>query len=366
MELQTRPVINIGEMRNVKGAYRIAVVEWIPEEDGLADVICDELNALGYSACIVHHDSAISEDIDIVLTFGPYGDYLHTIQHISSKPYDISPIFAHWNTEGMPDPRLPWSVVNAGGAWRSWIGRFGQRHNGFIGSLARKVTAPWENRILRFRYVGDYHYAFQNDLLHVFSDSSAIYADWHRQHGLPTVVAPWGSTRRWYADLDLERDIDVLWIGQRGSKRRSRLLDSVRQELRQKGVDVHVIDNEENPFVYGKERTRIFNRAKITLNLTRTWFDDNFSRFAMALPNRSLIVSEPMLPHCPQYEEGVHFISAPIQELPEVILYYLNNEAERLHIVENAYRLSTKKLTLRNSIAAIMDAVVEKHQAIVA
>jgi hypothetical protein len=63
-------------------------------------------------------------------------------------------------------------------------------------------------------------------------------------------------------------------------------------------------DNEENPFIFGETRTAFLNRAKITLNITRTWYDDNFSRFAYAVPNRSLVVSEPLLPHCPEYEAG--------------------------------------------------------------
>jgi spore maturation protein CgeB len=77
----------------------------------------------------------------------------------------------------------------------------------------------------------------------------------------------------------------------------------------------------------------------------------------MAAPNRSLIVSEPILPHCPQYEPGVHFVSASIDKLSETILYYLQHDEARERIVENAYRLTTAELTFRNSIKKIMDEV---------
>jgi hypothetical protein len=199
--------------------------------------------------------------------------------------------------------------------------------------------------------------------LNVFADSSVIYAQLHRQHGLPTVVAPWGATLRWYADLGLKRDIDVLWMGQRGSRRRGKLLDRIRQELGSHGVEMRVADNQESPFIFGQERTEFLNRAKITLNLARTWYDDNYSRFAMAAPNRSLIVSEPLLPHCPQYEAGTHYVSAPADRIAEAIVYYLKNEDERLRIVENAYQLVTTALTFRNSIKTIMDAVSKTRQA---
>jgi hypothetical protein len=140
------------------------------------------------------------------------------------------------------------------------------------------------------------------------------------------------------------------------------LLDQVRGKLRKRGVDIHVVDNREQPFVFGEDRTRLLNRAKITLNLTRTWYDDNYSRFALAAPNRSLIVSEPLLPHCPQYEAGVHYVSAPIDQLANTIVSYLENEAKRQRIVENAYQFVTTELTFHNSIKTIMDAVCQARQ----
>jgi hypothetical protein len=148
-------------------------------------------------------------------------------------------------------------------------------------------------------------------------------------------------------------------MGARATRRRSQLLDRVRQELNSYSVNMHVADNEENPFIFGETRTRFLNRAKITLNLTRTWYDDNYSRFVYAIPNRSLVVSEPLLPHCPDFEAGVHYVSAPIDKLAQAIVYYLTHDHERQAIVENAYRLITTKLTFRNSIALLIDAVTQ-------
>lgn len=343
----------------VRSKYRVAVVEWISEEDGLADVICDELEELGHCPESYKYNSSIPQEVDVIFTFGPYGNYLPVVSRLASEQVKDRTVFVHWNTEGMPDLRLPWSLVTAVGAGRSWIGRLGFSHNGVVGNLAKKLTSPWENRVLRFRYIGDYRYAHRQGWLHILADSSAIYTGIHNQHGLPAIAVPWGATKRWYSDLNLERDIDVLWIGQRGSNRRSRLLDLICRELQASGVKVHIFDNERKPFIYGQERTEILNRAKITLNLTRTWFDDNFSRFAMAAPNRSMIVSEPLLPHCPQYEVGVHYASAPAEQLADTIRYYLDHDDEREQIVKNDYKLSTEELTFTNSIGTVIEAVTE-------
>jgi len=244
------------------------------------------------------------------------------------------------------------------GTCRSWMGRLADSDNRWVRFLASEPPLSWINaRMFRFRYVGDYYYAHRRGWMDVFADSSTIYARLHAKHGLPTIFAPWGATPRWYDNLKLERDIDVLWMGKRATKRRHNLLNRVRSELQAHGVQVHVADGVENPFIFGEERTQFLNRAKITLNLTRTWYDDNFSRFAMACPNRSLVVSEPLLPHCPYYEPGIHYVSAPTEILAETILYYLEHEEERLRIAENAYELVTTVLTFQNSIKTIMDAV---------
>jgi hypothetical protein len=212
-------------------------------------------------------------------------------------------------------------------------------------------------RLHRFRNIGDYEFAYRRGWLDILADSSKIYALINGNHGIPTVYVPWGATPSAYADLDLKRDINVIWMGKRATRRRSRLLDRIRQELRAYNIEVYVADNEENPFIFGETRTRFLNRAKIALNLTRTWYDDNYSRFAFAAPNRCLIVSERLLSHCPDFEAGVHYVSAPIEKLTESIVHYLTHDDERQAIVDNAYRLITTTLSFSSSIARLMDTV---------
>ena len=143
------------------------------------------------------------------------------------------------------------------------------------------------------------------------------------------------------------------WVPPRSVK----LLDQVRAELRQRGIEMYVVDNLERPFVFDDERTELLNRTKITLNLLRTWYDENSLRICMAAANRSLVVSEPLLPHVPQYRIGAHYVTAPVDKLADTITYYLQHEQERQRIVENAYRFVTTDLTMHASVGAIMDRV---------
>ena len=335
------------------------------ERDGIAEVISDELNALGYQPVHFQIGSLIPEKAEVVFSYGPYGKFLTIPSQLAKMRPDQKPIFVHWNTEGIPDPRIPWKIMSSIAGWRSSLGRVQDSGNGSARIPAtERLFSLIESRMLRFRYVGDYYYAHRRGWLDIFADTSEIYAEIHRRHGLPTIVAHWGATPQWHKDLGLEPDIDVLWMGTRGTRRRSLLLDRVRSELEAYGVRMHFADGKENPFIFGDERLSYLNRSKITLNLARTWYDDNFSRIVLAASNRSLVVSEPVLPHCPSLVAGTHYVAVPIEKLAETISYYLDHEEERLRIVDNAYDLVTTKLVFRESIKSIMDAATQVYQSI--
>ncbi len=340
------------DAKSVAG-YKIALIRWT-KESGIGRAIAVELRALGHTVMYFPDTDPVPTTVDVVFLYGPFGKYLHLLERLHALPQPDRPTVVFWNTEGLPDLRLPWTLMRPLGVLRSWVGRYNTsaEHPQDAAHLA-----PLENRLTRFRYLGDFLYAQRRGLIDVMVDISAVYADFFKQHSIPVGVAPFGSFGEWHANLQLERDIDVVWMGKRGSRRRSKILDHLRAELRQHGVDIHMIDNIEHPFVFDDERTQLLNRTKITLNILRTWYDENSLRFCMAAPNRSLIVSEPLLPHVPQYKDGVHYVSAPINKLAETILYYLKHESERQQIAENAFHLLTTTLTFKASMKIIMQAV---------
>lgn len=340
--------------------YRVAIPEWA-EDDGIAKMIAFELELMGHDPVLFYFDRNLPEDINYLLTFGPYDRILPIWAKNAQVPSRRRPVAIHWNTEGMPDPRIPSGLVGALSAIRSKIGRMAYSRSAFerfLYSLA--PVSRIDQSYKRYRYHGDYLYALRKGWLHVLSDTSYIYSQIRNHAGIPTLYAPWGASQRWHEDLALERDIDVLWMGKRGSHRRGRILDNVFKALKSKGLNVYIGDNEIDPFIFGEARTRFLNRAKITLNVTRTWYDDNFSRFSMACSNRSLVVSESLLPHCPEFKENVHYISAGIEDLADTVTYYLEHEEERNQIVDNAYNLMMTELKFENSLRRIF-AAAQQH-----
>ena len=338
---------------------RVAVPVWVAQDD-MADMIVHELRLLGKEPVSYRYYEPVPENIDVLMTFGPYDKVLPMWQNVAVRPKGQRPVVAHWNTEGMPDIRIPYRVMKSLGLIRSWLGRMSQANTRLTRVLSAVSSGHWKGyRFSRYRYTGDYEYGYRKGWLHVLADSSLIYCRIRSQGGLPTLYAPWGGSTILYDQMNLERDIDVLWIGKRGSARRSHILDQVVRQLKPHGVRIHIADNVENPFIFNGERTEYLNRSKVTLNITRTWYDDNFSRFVLAAPNRSLIVSEPVLEHCREFKPGLHYVAAKIPELAKTILYYLQNDQERHQIVENAYRLVTRDLLFANSLKSIL-AEVEK------
>lgn len=338
--------------------YKVALLKWDHHPGDIEAAIDHELTALGHRPIYFRYDEAIPAGVDVVFSFAAYREILHVPRALDRWPARERPIFVHWNTEGLLNLHIPYAASRALGALRSWVGRLNDSEAHWVQASLRRPPLSWLNSRMRgpLRF-GDYHYARRKGWLDVFADISAIYARRFSQHGLPAIHAPFGSSPLWHADLGLRRDIDVLWMGMRGTRRRARILARLQQELDARGVRFHVADGVQNPFVFGRARTELLNRAKITVNVLRTWWSENSLRFAMAAPNRSLIVSEKVLPHSPAYEPGIHYVSVPVDRLVEAILHYLHEERERLRIAEAAHHLATREMPFAKSIRIIMEAV---------
>src|SRR6185436_19615464 len=103
------------------------------------------------------------------------------------------PVVVHWNTEGMPDPRLPVPVMRVLSWQRSSLGRIAHALPEPQGPR-RLLRALLGNRLTRFGYTDDYNYAYRRGWLHVLADTSLVYTQLRSLFGLPTLYAPWGAT----------------------------------------------------------------------------------------------------------------------------------------------------------------------------
>ena len=339
---------------------RVGIVHW-HQGDGLGSQTSRIVENLGHEAVNFLYDARLPQDLDVVFTYGPFDSLVPLANQLLACPMAKRPAFAWWITEQLPNPDLPEWILYWGGLLRSYVERaaFRQQTTGIwhLDPRWRWLTI----KAHRFRYYGDLYWLQRRGILSLLVTGSPWRADYLRARGFDAYVPPSPSYRPgWGADLKLERDIPVLWIGKIATKRRKRLLQRVRADLKARGVEILMIDGVENPYIFGEERTRLLNRTKVVLNLLRAKWDNNAMRFAFAAQNRALIVTEPTLRHTP-FSPGVHLVEAPIEQMADTICHYLSHEGERLQIVEHAYRL-IRKNSRTEVIALILNQAVGVHQ----
>ena len=337
----------------------VSVVKWTTEPDEVALAISDELRRLNYEPLLFGFDEKLPSDQDIIFTYAPWGRLQQITHQLQRIPAAQRPAWVHWNTENPPDLRLPKKFILAFGQLRAALDRLNDvESDRFLTLQQHKLVQSLNRRFAKFRYVGEYWYARQQGVLTILAEFSQVYADFYNALGLETIYAPWGVMRSSYADLGLERDIDVLWLGKRRTRYRSRMLDKIRSQLAEHGVELYIVDGVERQPIFDEARIDLLNRTKITLNLLPCWYDSTLIyRLPLAAANKSLVISENSLPHNPLYINYKHYVASPVDNITETILYYLAKEHEREAIAENGYKLVTEELQLGRSIALIMQAV---------
>jgi len=333
----------------------VAVTKW-HKDDGIATAIIDELNLLGYSSEGFLYDKDIPSNAGFILSFAPHGRIGALLDRVAEISNQNRQVLIHWNFESLPNLRIPWMLLLPMSKTRVWFDRWLQNrnlenNNGLLSNPLKSLN----KKVVKYSNLGEYQFAHARGQLQLLADISSIYAEFYGKQGLNAKYIPFGTSPHWYSDLELERDIDVIWMGNRRTNRRSKILDRLRKQLKYFGIEICVMDNVEKPFIFGETRNQFLNRAKITLNLLPTWYDPAFIvRFHLAAGNRSLVVSEPILPHCPEHIAGQHYVEAKITDLAKTIHHYVRNEKDRQRITSNAYQLVTKKMTLQNSLKQLM------------
>jgi hypothetical protein len=172
------------------------------------------------------------------------------------------------------------------------------------------------------------------------------------EQGISSAYVPYGYHPSFGTILGLERTIDALFLGGREPLRRKRLIGY----LRWKGIDLDVRGDWKDPSLWGEGRTKLLNQTKIVVHLQRYPGKVASMRIVLALANGALVVAEPCYRPDP-FVPGVHYVEAPVRELPDTIRYYLAHDEERERIVAAGHRLVTEELTWARSAETVVRAI---------
>lgn len=256
-------------------------------------------------------------------------------RQLEAAPPTERPFVLLWHTELLPPPKaakLPWPRL---ALWE------------IIRILRRdpRATDVYTN-YFRVRQLA------RKELPHLLLAPTLDRYEFLAERGISAHWVPIGYDPSRGCDLGLCRDIEVLFLGTLNVPRRRRILE----HLRHGGVNLLVMGSPSDPSCWGENRTRLLNRTKILLNVARSPGQLPDTRLILGMANKALVISEPIYNPAP-YEPGKHYVSATLEEMPEIIAYYLTHESERERIANEGHRFITQEVPLAHSVSRIVDLV---------
>lgn len=268
----------------------------------------------------------------VVWLSGSANWYPRSLRQLLGVPRESRPRVVVWHAEPLPLPSgapFPRQRLHA-------------RELAKILLRDNRATDPYTNSFLLRRLAR----AGLPDVLVVVAPDMAEFL---AERGLGAETVPFGYDLSFGSDLGLERDIDVLFLGALEVPRRKRLI----RRLQHEGVAVRAVGDWHDPTYWGENRTRLLNRTKILLNLSRYPGQSSGYRLILGMANGCLVVSEPMYRPEP-FVPGTHFVSAMVDEMPALVEHYLGHEKERRKLARRGFEFVTQEATMTRAVVRIL------------
>ena len=311
----------------------------VPAIAGTWPTVATVLEEFGHRVTIAEDGPIDFGPYEVILLYGNPGYFPRLRRQLLATPRERRPLVAVLHAEPLPPPRasgLPrWSPLN-------------------LAEIAKILLWDWRATDI---YTNDFKLRRMMregtiDLLFAMTAEQVEYA--HEQ-GYECWHVPYGYHPKFGRLLDLERDVEVLFLGETRPRRRRRLLCY----LRQQGIRVTVRGSWYDPALWGEGRAQFLNRTKIIIHLQRYPGKVASKRFILAMTNGVLVISEPV--YQPEsFVDGEHYVAATIERMPDAIRHYLEHPADRERIVAAAHRLVTEELTFVRSVEAMLDVIRQR------
>lgn len=296
------------------------------------------LKASGYQVTERSDGPLDIESGSVLWILGNANWFPKVFRQLESTPQSRRPLVVLWHFEPLPPPKeskLSWPRLNL-------------REIGKILLRDARATDVYTNYFRLRRLV-------QKGLPDLLVVSTLSRHEFLAEKGIAATWVPLGYSKSIGQDMELQRDINVLFLGALNIPRRKRNIT----HLRRRGVNILTMGSWSDPTCWGDNRTRLLNRTKIFLNILRFPGELSGLRLILGMANKALVISEPMYNPAP-FVPGKHYINATIKEMPEIIRYYLTHEYERKRIVNEAYLFVTQELTMERSVSRILELIRER------
>lgn len=324
------PMPHVLFLRDRDDDIALSVIEGFTEAGASIEAIARE----EFSARHVARDR-----YNIVLACGPNtGSMMPVARCLEARRRADRPYFVWWLCENAPD--LNWPARAS-----QFLGGVRFRADRALERLGRDPAVPgfWTQGH-RARVMGELGYFHARGLVDLLAVNSGLRAKVLGRLGIRAVFAPLGYAPIYGRDLGLVRDIDVLFLGRPGNRRRQSIVRALDADLSRRGYRLVVHDGSQGYLGY-EERTLYLNRVKILLNVLKSPRDMTGCRLVMGMANQSLVVSETLADPTPFTPER-HYVEARAARLSELVVHYLEDHAERQRITREAYRFVQSELDM--------------------
>lgn len=319
--------------------WRIAILSHTGGDE-LSHGLSEAFSANGCAVEILTPDGPWPQGIDLHLIYGPMAPISPLLVRLRSLPQ--RPRVAVWYTEPLPPFWPDWQLRGAV-ALRGMGEELLQHSSRLLGPERSTLLAGTAGRLRACAEMRSLQRWGMLELLAVFTQRHVqLFGAW----GLPTEVIPMGACSSFGRLMEMERTIDVAFIGSTRDRRRRPLVAKIMGQLATAGVRTVVKDGSpEHGYVFGPERAELLNRTKILLSIMRQPWDDPVFRMLLTAPNGAMVLSEPVAESAP-FVAGRHFAVAALDEMLPVVRHYLAAEDERRTIADAAQQLVSQELTM--------------------
>jgi hypothetical protein len=341
--------------------------------------ICSCFQQLGYKASLVRDGDRVGLEADVLLllvTLSDYPVYCQKLKQFGSQ----RPVTILWQIDPLPPEDSPPKAESAGlkasrwrdffclyqpadmPRWKKLFTLYRLRVWGY-----KQFSAPGFRkacRLIKHHRGGDFHWTHIRGVMENWQSildshnegwiDHFVVSTNQRKHflmnrGITAHFVPIGAHEYMGCDLGLQRDIIVGFLGSSMKHgRRFAMLKSLGDRLKEKGIPLTQVKG-----CLGEQRCKWLNRTHILINLYNYSWSSAWIRFLMAARCRTLVVSEPMNDEHPMIS-GVHYISATLDEMPEVICNLLDDPVTIDRITSAAAMLCQHELTLLRAVEKLI------------
>ena len=323
------------------------------KNDELGSAVATAFEECGCCVYKLLVDDPWPSGLKYVVVYGPFTPMAPLIARVRLE--DNNPGLVIWYTEGTPPPTWPVWLLKIVAKCMCETDDFAI-HSRFGRNIFRLPILSLVQRTgTRIRLFGQIQQLQAEGRLRLLAVISPHRLQFFKRSGIITTCVPIGYDPVFGRPMNLDRDIDVTFLGSTRDRRRRRIVQELQRQVSSLGIRFVIKDGTpENGYVWGEDRAKLLNRTKIMLNIMRQPWDCPTFRIVLAAPNGAMVLSESVRDTGP-FVPGKHFATASLASMVDAIQFYLHHEDLRAKIATEAYDFVVNDLKMSTLARMILD-----------